>query len=458
MNNRLGALLLALMAICLYFTFRVPDFGFITARNLSLLMIDFAITATLAIGMLIVILPGHIDLSAGSGVGLTGGIAAVGATHPLGIGAWIVAPLSWLGSWSNDLAKATHWSWSANTATWFENMANSLRTDFAGLFAAHPWLKPVLAMVSAVVVALVLWRLMGRLIVRHRIPAFIITLGGLLIFRGLFWKVIESHTVPIGAAADAGVQQASISLESVGGPAAVPVFEHSGNAYATLTTGYFVPGSAWVIAGLVSLFLVIFHLRSRAKREEYGFATDDGEATFLKLFVAVQIIALFVLVTNSYRGLPLSVVILGVVAFAVWILTQHTPWGRYLYAIGGNEEAAVISGIPVEKVVLGAFTLMGGIVALTGLMQTAYGGASTTTVGELMELDAVAACVIGGTSLKGGRGNVLGVLFGALIMACLINGLTLMSAYPEDKLIARGAVLIAAVWMDVRLTRAARAS
>jgi D-xylose transport system permease protein len=458
MNNRLGALLLALLAICLYFTFRVPDYGFVSARNLSLLMIDFAITATLAIGMLVVILPGHIDLSAGSGVGLTGGIAAVAATHPIGVGAWIVAPLSWLSTWSKDLASLTKWTWTENAGGWFEGLAKSVSTDFTGLFAAQPWLKPVLAMAGAILVALILWRIMGRLIVRHRIPAFIITLGGLLIFKGLFWQVIGSHTVPIGTAADAGARQISISLAQLGGPQAVPIFEYSGNAYATLTTGYFLTAGAWAIAAFVALVMIVVHVRSRAKREEHGFAADDGELTFLKLFIAVQLIALFVLVTTQFRGLPLSVVILGLVAFVVWLLTQHTPWGRYLYAIGGNEEAAVISGIPVEKVVLGAFTLMGGIVALTGLMQTAYGGASTTTVGELMELDAVAACVIGGTSLKGGRGNVLGVLFGALIMACLINGLTLMAVLPEVKFIARGAVLIGAVWMDVRLTRAARAA
>ena len=135
------------------------------------------------------------------------------------------------------------------------------------------------------------------------------------------------------------------------------------------------------------------------------------------------------------------------------MLTQHTPFGRYLYAIGGNEEAAVISGIPVERVTIGAFTLMGAIVALTGYMQTAYGGSSTTTVGDLMELDAVAACVIGGVSLKGGRGNVMGVLCGALIMACLLNGMSLLAVEPEKKFIARGAVLILAVWMDVRLAR-----
>jgi D-xylose transport system permease protein len=96
---------------------------------------------------------------------------------------------------------------------------------------------------------------------------------------------------------------------------------------------------------------------------------------------------------------------------------------------------------------------MGVVVAITGFMQTAYGGASTTTVGDLMELDAVAACVIGGVSLKGGRGSVLGVLFGALIMACLINGMTLLAVQPEQKFIARGLVLILAVWMDVRLNR-----
>ena len=119
----------------------------------------------------------------------------------------------------------------------------------------------------------------------------------------------------------------------------------------------------------------------------------------------------------------------------------------------GNEEAAIVSGVPVEKVVIGAFSLMGAIVAITGFMQTSYSGASTTTIGDLMELDAIAACVIGGVSLRGGRGTVLGVLFGALIMACLLNGMTLLAVAPEFKFIARGVVLSLAVWMDVRLSR-----
>src|SRR5205814_4773871 len=126
--------------------------------------------------------------------------------------------------------------------------------------------------------------------------------------------------------------------------------------------------------------------------------------------------------------------------------------GRHLYAIGGNQEAAVVSGIAVDRSVIGAFGIMGAIVALTGLLETAYAGASTTTVGNLMELDAVAACVIGGTSLRGGRGTVLGVMFGSLIMATLLNGMTLLAVSPELKFITRGLVLTLAVWMDVRLT------
>jgi D-xylose transport system permease protein len=366
------ALVFALLAICLFFTLRVPDFGFITARNLSLLMIDFAITATLAIGMLLVILPGHIDLSAGSGVGLIGGIAAV-------------------------------------------------------LVANYAW-PATAAMMVALSIALVLWGLMGMLIVRERIPAFIITLGGLLVFKGLFWLVIRNRTVPV-------------------------VTGGRENFYSLLTTYYLPQAIGLALAAGVVLAMVLVQLRLRAQRKEHELPTDDPELTFLKLFVAAQLVFLFVVITNQFRGVPLPAVILAVIAFAVWLLTQQTRFGRYLYAIGGNEEAAVISGIPVARVTIGAFIIMGAIVGITGLMQTAYGGASTTTIGDLMELDAVAACVIGGVTLRGGRGSVAGVLFGALIMACLINGMTLLAVQPEHKFMARGLVLILAVWMDVRMAR-----
>jgi len=364
------SMLIALVIICAFFAIISPQF--LGARNLSLLMTELSITATLALGMLLIILPGHIDLSVGSGVGLLGGIASV-------------------------------------------------------LVFEHRWPAP-LAMAVALLIGILIWFCMGNVIVRQKMPAFIITLGGLLIFKGLFWLVIHNSTVPI-------VQ---------GGRA---------NLYSLLTTYYLPPTLGYVLAASIIVLLVIAQLRSRKARQEHGFVVEDRELVFLKLFLTAQLIFLFVIVTNRFRGIPLPAVILGLIAFAIYVLTAHTPFGRYLYAIGGNEEAAVISGIPVEKVVVGAFSIMGAIVAITGFMQTSYSGASTTTVGDLMELDAIAACVIGGVSLRGGRGTVMGVLFGALIMACLLNGMTLLAVSPEFKFIARGVVLSLAVWMDVRLAR-----
>jgi D-xylose transport system permease protein len=280
------------------------------------------------------------------------------------------------------------------------------------------------------ILAVATYAAMGWIIVRQRVPAFIITLGGLLVFKGVHWLVISSETVPV----------------SRGG---------TENLYSVLTTLYL--SDLWGhVAGLGCIALLgWFMLRGHRRRLARGFATD-GEMVFLRWFVASQIIGLFVLVMNQYKGVPLAALLLGAVAVVVHVLLQQTRLGRYLYAIGGNEEAAVIAGVPVAKVVISAFALMGVVVALAGYLQTAFAGATTTTTGQLMELDAIAACVIGGTSLKGGHGSVVGVLFGALIMATLLNGMTLLAVSPEHKYIARGVVLALAVWMDVKLSQETR--
>jgi D-xylose transport system permease protein len=282
------------------------------------------------------------------------------------------------------------------------------------------------ALLVATLGAVLVWSAMGALIAIERIPAFIMTLGGLLVFRGLHWLVIENQTVPV---VEGGSQ----------------------NVYSQLTTYYLPDVGGYVLAGLAVAAIVASTLGARKRRQSHGFPVDDSELAFLKLFVLAQLVLLVVIVSNGYRGVPIALVILGLVAVLVHQLVTNTPFGRYLYAIGGNEEAAVVSGVPVRNTIIGAYAIMGGIVALTGFMQTAYSGASTSTVGSLMELDAVAACVIGGTSLRGGRGTVLGVLFGALIMASLLNGMTLMAVSPEAKYIARGIVLALAVWLDLRL-------
>jgi D-xylose transport system permease protein len=361
---------LALAGIVAFFAIRSPSF--LGPRNLTMLVIELSITAVLALGMLLVIVPGQIDLSVGSGVGLLGGVASV-------------------------------------------------------LVFQRGWPAP-LAMLVVVVLGIAVWLAMGALIVKQHVPSFIITLGGLLVFKGLHWLVIQDATIPV----------------AIGGTT---------NLYSLLTTYYLPAPVGLTLAAAITAAVAAAQIAARRRRQALEVRVEETDLAQAKVLIAAQALFLFVLVANRYRGLPLTAVILGLVAWAVAVLLRDTPFGRHLYAIGGNQEAALVSGIAVDRTVIAAFGVMGVIVAITGLLQTAYAGASTTTVGSLMELDAVAACVIGGTSLRGGRGTVVGVMFGALIMATLLNGMTLLAVSPELKYIARGSVLALAVWMDVRLAR-----
>lgn len=364
------SLVIALVAIVGFFAWQAP--AFLSARNLSNLGVEFAITAVLALGVFLVLLPGQTDLSTGSGVGLFGGIAAV-------------------------------------------------------LIIEHGWPSSA-AMAVALVGAVLLWTGVGWMVVRQRIPAFIMTLAGMLVFRGLHWLVIHNTTIPVKI----GDQDNLLSL---------------------LTIWYLPKAAGWILAAGVIAILGWSAWTARARRIAHRLAVPDRDSAFATWLISAQLVILLVVVLNQYNGLPLPVLVLGVVATAVYVLTRHMPFGRHLYAIGGNAEAARISGIRVERTVITAFAICGGVVAITGFLQTAYTGGSTTTVGTLMELDAIAACVIGGVSLTGGVGTVAGVLFGALIMAALLNGMTLMAVPPEIKYIARGLVLALAVWMDVRLAK-----
>jgi D-xylose transport system permease protein len=363
------SLLIALVLIAAYFYTRDPRF--LSSRNLTQLGIELSATAVLSLGMLLIILPGHIDLSVGSGVGLIGGVAAV-------------------------------------------------------LISNKDWPAPP-ALLLTTLLSLAIYTGMGWIIMKERVPAFIITLGGLLVFKGVHWLVIQNETVAVAPG-------------------------NQTNLYSLLTTFYLPQALGVALGALCIVVLGLAMLRGHRQRTSRGFASD-GELVFLRWFLASQVIGLFVLVMSQYKGLPLAALILGMVALLVHVLLQQTRLGRYLYAVGGNEQAALVAGVPVNYVVIGAFALMGVIVALAGFLQTAFAGSSTTTTGQLMELDAIAACVIGGTSLKGGQGSVVGVLFGALIMAMLLNGMTLLAVSPEQKFIARGLVLALAVWMDVRLSQ-----
>lgn len=381
----LGALLVVGVFFASYGPLTGHELGFLTTRNLSLLSTELASSGVLALGMLLVILPGHVDLAAGSAVGLTGGLAAMLVINPAGLLLHLfgvhVAPLE-------------------------------------GLSAG-------VAMVLTLLVSMGIYALMGMLVAYQRMPAFMVTLGGLLAFKGLHWQAIANATVPVAQ----------------GG---------SSNAFAALTTAYLPMPLAWSVSAAVFVLLAGWSFvrgpRGKPARELW----------LLKWVVTGQLLAIVLIGCGRYRGVPLAALLLVLVALAVYVVTAKTTLGRYLYAIGGNEQAARLAGIEVERITVAAFACMGAITALSGLLQTSYAGSSTTTIGQLMELDAVAACVIGGASLKGGRGSAFGVLFGALIMAVLLNGMTLMAVAPEHKLIARGVILAFAVWIDLRLARQGR--
>src|SRR5690606_26652520 len=256
------SMLLALLAIAI--SFWAADPAFLSARNLSQLSIEVAATAVLALGMLLIIVPGHIDLSVGSGLGLMGCIAAV-------------------------------------------------------LVVQQDFPAPA-AMLLTVLLSIALYAAMGALIVREKIPAFIITLGGLLVFKGVHWLVIRSETVPVVRGGES-------------------------NLYSILTTWYVPPAWGYLLAALLALLLGLSAWSQHRRRRARGLAVD-GEGLFLRWFVTAQVLLLATLVLNQYRGVPLSLVILAATAFVVHVICQHLRLGRYLFAIGGNEEAAVVSGVP----------------------------------------------------------------------------------------------------------------
>ena len=336
----------ALLAI--WVVFSVATGGtFLLPRNLSLLARQMAVTSILAVGMVLVIVAGQIDLSVGALAGLTGALAALA-----------YARLGW---------------------------------------------PLVLAILLALVVGATLGALEGSLVAWLRIPPFIVTLGGMLVFQGTLLGVTS------------GV--------SISPPRP---FLFLGQAYLPKPAG-------WIVAGVVAAALVL----SAQGRQRLG-----------RLGLAILAVGAAALM-NAYAGVPAPVLVVLALATVLSTVAHQTPFGRHLYAIGGNREAAFYSGIAIERHLVGVFTLMGLLAGAAGVVLTARVGAATPNAGQLMELDAIAAAVIGGTSLLGGQGTVWGALLGALVMASLDNGMSLLNTEAFWQPILKGAILVAAVAVDM---------
>jgi D-xylose transport system permease protein len=360
---RAYTMVLALIVIWLLFAWATGGV-FLEARNFSNLMRQTAVTGVLAVGMLMVIVTGQIDLSVGSVAGLTGGIAAM--------------LLTWLG-----------WG-----------------------------LVPSLAV--AVVVGASIGMLQGALTAYANVPAFIATLGGLLIWRGAIKGLSQGNTIPVE----------------------LRWFKFIGQ-------GYVAPIAGLAIAVVAVAAIILINVRRIRARSRHGLSAQSFANTVFRILIPSTIVVGFILVLNSYAGVPIPVIILVAVALVGAFLTQNTTFGRYLYAIGSNRDAARLSGIRVRRHILVVFCLMGALAAVSGIIYTARVGSGSPDAGVLLELDAIAACVIGGASLMGGRGSVFGACLGALFMASLDNGMSLKNIPDFTQDIVKGAILVAAVGLDM---------
>jgi D-xylose transport system permease protein len=366
MKARAYTMLFALIAIWIYFQIRTvsdlyPYGLFLHPVNLANLLKQMAVTGVLAVGMLFVIIARQIDLSIGSIVGLAGGIAAMSQ-------GWGLIP----------------------------------------------------SLAAAMAIGIVVGALQGTLVAYLNIPSFIVTLGGLLTWRGVILYLSKGETIPVR----------------------LPVFRLLGVALIT-------PASGVVLAVIAIVAIVWLTIRRNRARARHGLPVPGLAATIARIVVPSLLIAVFIYMMNLQGGVPLPVIILLAVAIVGHFLTQNTTFGRYLYAIGSNPDAARLSGINSHRYIVGAFALLGALVGIASLLHTGRVGSASPDAGTLMELDAIAACVIGGTSLMGGRGKVAGALLGALVMASLDNGMSLLSVENATQYIIKGMVLVAAVGFDM---------
>jgi D-xylose transport system permease protein len=271
----------------------------------------------------------------------------------------------------------------------------------------------------------ILWGVIEGYVISYLgIPAFIVTLGGLFIMRGAILIRTEGRTIPANQ----------------------PYLE-------TIAQGYLPKDVSWIIAGIVIVFLFYNMFRSRRKKREYGFELSSLAMDLSMTFFFSVLVSLYVNVVNKYQGIQLPVMLLLIAAAVLAYVSNNTRFGRYAYAIGGNREAARLSGINIRKNVFQVFVLMGFLCGIGGVVLASYVGYGTIAAGEGYELDAIAAAILGGTSPLGGEGTIVGALFGALIMSSLTNGLQIMNVAPGWTQLVKGFVLVLAVYADARLKR-----
>jgi D-xylose transport system permease protein len=400
-DTRLLGMVGAFAVLCLVFNLFTGG-NFLTPRNIFNLTIQTVSVAIMATGMVFVIVTRHIDLSVGSLLATVAAVMAMVQTH--------VLPVS------------------------------------LGLGLGHPAIW-ILAILAGVIVGALIGAFQGVLIGYLGIPAFIVTLGGLLVWRNTAWFITDGQTIgPL----DANFTQ----IGGIGG---------------TLGETW-----SWAFAAVAVLAALGLQVASRRRKARHGFPVKPlwAEATLSGVIVAL--IVGFIAILNAYEvpvrvlrrdfaargiempegftasyGLPYSVLLLIVVAIVMTLVAQRTRLGRYIFATGGNPDAAELSGINTRLLTVKIFAIMGGLCALSAAVASARLGFSTNDIGTLDELRVIAAAVIGGTALSGGIGTIYGAILGALIMQSLQSGMAMVGVDAPLQNIVVGVVLVVAVLVDI---------
>ena len=301
---------------------------------------------------------------------------------------------------------------------------SALSALFSVTFGLPVWLSIILGLLSGLLAGM--WQ--GFWIAYVKIPPFIVTLAGMLLFRGINNIILNGKTVLLP------------DLYTKISSGVIPDFIGNGSGIHVTT----------VLVGVLSvlLYLILSHI-SRRNKNKFGFEVESKGAYILRQLVISFVIILFAYWLSLANGLPIILVILAVLVIFYSFLTQKTVIGRHIYAMGGNRKAAELSGIKTKKILFGVYANMGLLAAVAGIVFAGRLNSASPTAGDGFELDAIAACFIGGASATGGIGTVMGAIIGGFIMGILNNGMSIMGISVFWQQIVKGLVLLLAVAFDV---------
>jgi putative multiple sugar transport system permease protein len=394
-NLREYGLIIALIVIMLFFQFTTSGTLF-KPVNLSNLVQQNSFIIVMALGMLLVIVSGYIDLSVGSVAGFIGALAA----NMMVI--WQLGPLS----------------------------------------------NPLVVSIVCLIAGGLIGAAQGYWIAYHRIPSFIVTLAGMLIFRGICQALLGGGS-SVGPLPDDFKALSSGFIPDIIGPLTLvpPVVNAAGKTI--LGSGVTLHMTTVVLGLIAVLAYAYFGVRTRRKRERHGYEAEPFALFVVKTLVASALALFLVYEFASYRGLPVVLLVMGVLITLFVFVTKRMTIGRRIYAMGGNPKAAQLSGINTERLTLMVFINMGVLSALGGLIIAARLGQAVPAAGLGSELDVIAAVFIGGASAMGGVGQVIGAVVGGFIMGVMNNGMSIMGVNVDWQQVVKGLVLLGAVIFDV---------